>query len=326
MTEGALDPSAYAQVDGPGIGGARLAAIEVSDTNIDLITFEDPEANFSNTLGGTAVVAPLQPLVAEPGSDQTTPARRKPSLYTIQAGDTVAGIAARFDVSENTILWANGLSSRDILSVGDHLTILPTTGVLHTVRSGDTVVDIARKYDAQAEDIVEFNGLEDSSQLSIGQKLTVPDGAASPASAPRIVPPGTVTQPDKPAPPGIVADGPGMLRPVDGYVSQPFGRYGHSGVDLAGNGGHAFHAALDGTVDFSGWRAGYGKAAIINHGNGLKTLYGHASTLYVASGQTVKKGDTLGSVGSTGRSTGSHLHYEVVVNGVHNNPCKFVSC
>lgn len=325
MTEGALDPSAYAQVDGPGIGGARLAAIEVSDTNIDLITFEDPEANFSSTLGGTAVVAPLEPLVAEPGTETNPYASRQEREYVVQEGDTIGKIARDANVSENTVRWRNGLAANDTLRVGDRLIILPITGVSHKVKDGDTLYDLAKYYDANVKDIMEYNRL-DSDKLSLGKVLIIPDGAMPTPRAPQLQPSHSVADPTEPAPPGIVADGPGMLRPVDGYVSQPFGRYGHSGVDLAGNGGHAFHAALDGTVDFSGWRAGYGKAAIINHGNGLKTLYGHASALYVASGQTVKKGDTLGSVGSTGRSTGSHLHYEVVVNGVHNNPCKFVSC
>lgn len=326
MTEGALDPSAYAQVDGPGIGGARLAAIEVSDTNIDLITFEDPEANFSNTLGGTAVVAPLQPLVAEPGTDNAAEARRRPFIYTIEDGDTVAGIAARFNVSENTVLWANGLSSRDVLKVGDHLTILPITGVLHTVQSGDTVVGIAKKYDAKAEDIVKDNDLEDSSSISTGRKLLVRDGAIAPASTPRIVPSGTISDPNEAVPPPVVAEGSGLLRPVGGYVSQHFGRWGHSGTDIAGNAGQTIHAALAGTVDFSGWQGGYGKVVKINHGNGLQTLYAHASTNYVSTGQAVNKGDAISRVGTTGRSSGDHLHFEVMQNGNRVNPCSLISC
>lgn len=291
-----------------------------------MITFEDPEANFSNTLGGTAVVAPLQPLVAEPGTDNAAEARRRPFIYTIEDGDTVADIAARFNVSANTVLWANGLSSRHTLKVGDHLTILPITGVLHTVRSGDTVEAIADTYGVRGQTIAEYNVLEDSGKLNIGQKLIIPDGAAPSVSTPRIVPSGTISDPNEVVPPPVVAEGSGLLRPVGGYVSQHFGRWGHSGTDIAGNAGQTIHAALAGTVDFSGWQGGYGKVVKINHGNGLQTLYAHASTNYVSTGQAVNKGDAISRVGTTGRSSGDHLHFEVMQNGNRVNPCSLISC
>jgi len=132
------------------VGGARLAAVDAG-LGVDLITFEDAEVNFSATLGGNAVIAPLSPVETERGSTPSadTPKPGKAQIYTVQSGDTIAGIAAQFDVSTNTILWANGLSAQTTLKVGDHLTILPTTGVLHTVKSGDTLLAIANQYDVR---------------------------------------------------------------------------------------------------------------------------------------------------------------------------------
>ena len=317
--EGPLDPIAYAQTDGPGIGGARLAAVDAGGAGIDLITLEDPEVAFSQTLGGTAVVAPLQPLVAEPGIDQSDQSSRKPFIYTIEAGDTVASIAARFNISENTVLWANGLSKNSALKVGDHLTILPITGILHTVASGDTVLGIAKKYDAVATDMVEFNGLEDSSKLSLGQKLIVPDGYVAPATTPRIAPAGPVDT-SSPAPSAADSVGSGFLWPTTTrHISQSF-RWGHTGIDIDNRSRPPVYAAEAGTVEFAGWLGGYGNLLIINHGSGLATYYAHLDKFYVAKGISVAKGTALGQMGSTGRSTGPHLHFEVRKNGQPVNP------
>lgn len=320
VTEGPLDPAAYAQVSGPGIGGARLAAIDVGATNFDPITFEDPEVSFSETLGGTAVVAPLQPLAAEPGSDGGHTTRHQSVIHTIQSGETVASIAADYNVSENTVLWANGLSSHTILKIGDHLTILPITGVLHTVSSGDTIVGLAHKYDASAKEIVEYNGLEDSSKLSLGQKLIIPDGAISAVTAPRIVGRDDETGRLEPAPEGISSDGFGFLWPTASrHVSQAF-KWGHTGIDIDNRSRPSVYVAAAGTVEFAGWLGGYGNLIIVNHGSGLSTYYAHLDKFYASKGSAVAKGDAIGKMGSTGRSSGPHLHFEVRKNGRPTNP------
>lgn len=317
VTEGPLDPAAYAQTEGPGIGGARLAALDVSDTGLDLITFEDPEVTFSETLGGTAVVAPLQPIAAEPGSDTAT--RRQSLIYTIQEADTVVSIAAQFNVSENTVLWANGLSSRSILTVGDHLTILPITGVLHTVGSGDTISEIAKEYDASAKDIVEFNQLEDSDELHLGQKLIIPDGAIAPSQAPRITPRREVAA-TGPAPEGIAGPASGFLWPTTTrHISQGF-KWGHTGVDIDNRSRPAIYAAEAGTVAFTGWLGGYGNLIILDHGHGLSTYYAHVDKFYTSKGASVSQGDAIAQMGDTGRSSGPHLHFEVRKNGRPVNP------
>ncbi|MEX1112322.1 MAG: peptidoglycan DD-metalloendopeptidase family protein [Candidatus Andersenbacteria bacterium] len=327
VKEGPLDPSAYAQTDTPGTGGARLAVVDASDVN--LITFDDPEVTFAQTLGGNAIVAPLQPLMPEPGSDgETSPGAssesQKAHVYTVQEGDTIAGIAANFDISVNTILWTNGLNSKTLLKTGDHLTILPTTGVLHTVTSGDTVLGIASKYDAKGTDIVAYNSLEDSSRLSIGQKIIVPDGYIEQRTAPAVVSQGTrIAREEESGPtpePAPATPGGGWVWPTTTkHISQYF-KWGHTGIDIDNRSRPAVFAAQGGTVEFRGWLGGYGNLIILNHGSGLTTYYAHLDAFYVTKGQQVATGDAIGKMGSTGRSTGPHVHFEVRRNGSPTNP------
>ncbi len=323
VSEGPLDPSAYAQSDTPGTGGARLAVMDATDLN--LITFDDPEVSFAETLGGNAVVAPLQPLVPEPGSDEgdTPQPGAKPSVYTVKEGDTIASIAANFNISVNTVLWANGLNSREVIKVGDHLTILPVTGVQHTVTSGDTVLALANDYDAKVSDIVEFNNLGDGSRLSIGQKIIIPDGYITPETAPQIVPSDTRIARDSeegPTPPPAPVTGSGFIWPTTTRsISQGF-RWGHTGLDIDNRSRPPVFAASDGTVEFTGWLGGYGNLLILNHGGGLTTYYAHLDKFYVTKGQSVAKGAAIAKMGSTGRSTGPHVHFEVRRNGRPVNP------
>lgn len=324
VTEGPLDPSAYAQSDAPGVGGARLAAIGADDA-IDIITFDDAEVDFANTLGGNAVIAPQQPLVPEPGSDDTPPRSTapRPQIYTVESGDTIAGIAAQFDVSTNTILWANGLRASSTLKVGDNLTILPTTGVLHTVKSGDTVSGIASRYDAKGKDIMAYNNLAEDAKLAIGQKIIVPDGYIEEVAAPRIVPRDTVVagrDHEGPTPEPVDSPGGGMVWPTTTrHISQYF-RWGHTGIDIDNRSRPAIYAAAAGTVEFAGWMGGYGNLIIVSHGNGTQTYYAHLDKFYVAKGASIGKGAAIGQMGSTGRSTGPHLHFEYRVNGRPINP------
>lgn len=119
----------------------------------------------------------------------------------------------------------------------------------------------------------------------------------------------------------------GFIRPSRGVVTSRFGyRWGrmHEGVDIAASTGTPIYAAASGRVIFAGWKSGYGKCVIINHGNGYQTVYGHASTIYVRSGQYINKGERIAAVGSTGRSTGPHLHFEVRKNGIPQNPLKYI--
>ena len=323
VVEGPLDASAYAQTGG-GVGGTRLAAIG-GGLGVDIITIEDAEFAFTNrmTLGGTTVVAPLAPGGLEEDDEAVSkPKVPAPHIYTVESGDTIASIAEAFDVSTNTILWANGLRASDTLKVGDHITILPIDGVYYTVASGDTILALAREFDVEPGSIVSYNKLPDSHTLRIGQKLVIPGGKVAPRTAPTITTGDTriARDPNGPTPEPAKVTGSGMVWPTTTrHLSQGY-RWGHTGIDIDNRSRPPIYAALGGTIEFAGWLGGYGNLIIMNHGNGLQTYYAHLEKFYAGKGQTVAKGAAIGKMGSTGRSTGPHLHFEVRRHGRPINP------
>jgi len=323
VIEGPLDPTAYAGTDTPGVGGARLAALDGSGSlGIELLTFDDPETGFANTLGGNSIVAPAMPIVPEPGSEETTSGPRRSFVYTVEDNDTISSIAAQYNISTNTVLWANGLGAKSTLKVGDHITILPTTGVLHTVSSGDTVSGIAQKYDTDLDEVIAYNNLGEDAKLALGQKLIIPDGYIAPQTAPRINPRGSALATDTNAnvPPSASAAGAGLVWPTTSkHIAQYF-RWGHTGIDIDNRTRPPVYAAAAGIIEYTGWLGGYGNLTIIDHGDGLRTYYAHLDKFYATKGQSIAKGDAIAKMGSTGRSTGPHLHFEVRRHGQPINP------
>lgn len=241
--------------------------------------------------------------------------------YTVAPGDTVSTIAEKFGVSTDTIRWQNDLQSKDSIKVGQTIQVLPITGISHKVKKGDTIYSIAKKYDVDPQQIVNypFNTYsnDETFDLAIGQTVIVPEGVMpkstpwSPSSRVRQITPDAGT---------VVASG-RFVWPTSGGITQNFVWY-HPGVDIANRAAPNILAADSGTVVGAGWldNYGYGNRVVIDHGNGYRTLYAHMSAIYVTAGQTVNRGDTIGRMGSTGRSTGVHLHFEVIRSGVHLNP------
>ncbi len=249
--------------------------------------------------------------------------RNKVTEYTIESGDTISGIAHKFNISVATILWSNNLSERSILKPGATIKILPTTGVLHKIVRGDTIAAIAKKYKADIDKIISANQLSSESQIKIGQELIIPEGVRPTTISTQIA---SVSKVVSPIPSAAQANtGTKLLWPAGvRRISQYYG-WRHPAIDIAGPKGTAIYAAESGTVEVSGWNAGgYGYYIIINHGNGIKTLYAHASQLYVKRGEKVNRGQVIMAMGSTGRSTGPHLHFEVRVGGVKVNPLGYI--
>jgi len=226
--------------------------------------------------------------------------------YTVQPGDSLSFIARDYGVSIESIMWANGLRDSNSIREGNILKIPPISGVIHTVKSGETIGAIAKKYGADAENIIAYNSLSQDGKLQINDELIIPDGKIATA--------GTRYTP--------AAISFAHLPNLDNYFAHPtngIGRisqwiHGRNGIDIAAPYGTAVYAAADGTVvaaRANGWNGGFGLYIKINHPNDTDTLYAHLSKVLVVSGQTVQKGQKIGQMGSTGHSTGSHLHFEV---------------
>jgi murein DD-endopeptidase MepM/ murein hydrolase activator NlpD len=286
-------------------------------------------APFTRATGAQGQPATNTAQAAEPGL--AAPAQPRTALlnYTVQAGDTLYGLADRYHISADSLVWANNLEANpDALSIGQQLVIPPTSGVVHTVQKGDTLEGIAKKYKANAADILGFagNGLDSQHPtLVAGQKIMVPGGAvaivASQAAAQPAARPAAQTAK---VPPGAVQGGGHFAWPVSGLITQRYGPW-HRGIDLATNLGTPVKASDAGFVVFAGWsNDGYGYHIIIDHGHGFQTLYAHLSKMLVNAGQSVAQGMVIGAVGSTGNSTGPHLHFEVHLNGVQVSPFSYL--
>jgi murein DD-endopeptidase MepM/ murein hydrolase activator NlpD len=269
-------------------------------------------------VGGVVLSASTQ----NPGLDTQVSSKVRDSIidYTVQSGDTVSSIADKFGVSADTIRWQNDLAG-DKIKVGNTIQILPVTGIAHKVQKGDTVYSIAKKYDAEAQAIVDFPfntfANDETFELAIGQTIIVPDGVMPKAAVtPRI----RQTTPNA----GTVVASGQFVWPTQGVITQYFSWY-HPGIDIANSSLPLDVAADSGRVEFAGWDgSGYGNMVLIDHGNGYKTRYGHMSVIMVISGQTVKRGDTIGRMGNTGHSTGPHTHFEIYQNGMRVNPLLFL--
>lgn len=226
------------------------------------------------------------------------------SVYTVRDGDSLSMIAEMFDVTTNTILWANDLPNAKAIKPGQTLVILPVAGIRHVVKSGDTIASIAKKYEGNAEEIVSYNQLDADVQLAVGATVIVPGGALH-AAPPKPVTPSRTT---------ARAGGSGdFSHPAPGTIKTQ-GIHGYNAVDFAGAVGTAIRAAAAGEVivsKSSGWNGGYGQYIVVRHPNGSQTLYAHLSSNGVGVGAYVEAGQVIGAMGNTGRSTGPHLHFEV---------------
>lgn len=259
----------------------------------------------------------------DPGIDTQVSSKVRDSIieYKVQEGDTIKSIAQKFDISESSIKWQNGLTN-DKIKIGQTLKILPVTGIAHKVQKGDTVYSIAKKYDSESQAVVDFpfNSFanDETFELAVGQTIIVPDG---------VMPAAAVASPSRrqitPDAGTVVASGQ-FVWPTQGVISQRYAWY-HPGIDVANPSMPGVVAADSGKVIYAGWDAtGYGNMVLIDHGNGYRTRYGHLSQIFVISGQSVSRGSSVGRMGSTGRSTGPHLHFEIYLNGARLNPLNYL--
>jgi len=294
------------------VNNKEADAREVSHTSE---TFGALQANLGPSAtspigGGEIAIVDGSALVQEVGvigtqADITESKSTKISLYVVRQGDSLSQIAKMFGVSVNTIVWANSIKGP--IHEGDELIILPISGVNHKVVKGDTIRSIATKYKADIDEILNYNDLKLTDTLTAGDTIIVPDGEVlvTPLVASRTT--------------SALRNAGGPLyknyyiRPIEGGRKSQ-GLHGYNGVDLAAPTGTAVYASADGAVIISrssGYNGGYGSYVVVSHPNGTQTLYAHLSRVLVSSGDIILKGQTIGLVGSTGKSTGAHLHFEI---------------
>jgi murein DD-endopeptidase MepM/ murein hydrolase activator NlpD len=242
--------------------------------------------------------------------------------YVVQPGDTILGIASQFGITGETIMWANGRleDNPDMLRVGQEVIVLPVNGVYHQVGPNDTIDSIASTFKVEPSAIIDYplNQLDpENPAIQVGQWVIVPGG-----TKPYV--PKQVAAYAGPVPEDAVAGTGNFGWPASGQISQGYWDR-HRALDIAAWLGAPVLAADSGYVVAAGWDdTGYGRVVLIDHGNGYQTLYAHLDKYYVEAGDSVAKGEQIGEMGSTGNSTGPHLHFEIRNNGVQRNPYGFL--
>lgn len=269
-----------------------------------------------------ALVAGREPGAAEAAPEPDVEAVEVPARptsfqllkHSVQRGESFWTIARQYGIDVDTLTAANEGIDPTRLQPGQEVRVPNLNGALHAVAQGDTLWDIAQLYQTDLQEIVRVNGLDDPSRLRPGTVLLIPGAQALVAQ--RL----------------LLVDSNGRLRrafdwPVRGRISSRFGpRWGrmHEGLDIAVNTGTRVRAAADGVVRFAGWNGGYGYLVVIDHGRGIETRYAHNSRLQVKRGQRVSRGEVIALSGSTGNSTGPHVHFEIRQNGKPVDPLRYL--
>jgi len=247
------------------------------------------------------------------------------SVYVVRKGDSTSAIAQMFDVSVNTILAANNMKKGEKLVEGDVLLILPISGLEHKVAKGQTLQSIAKLYKADVDDIALYNGIPLYAKLAIGDELMIPDGVKAEENSKPVKNLKATNDRDtqyykvRPTIQNLVGY---FINPVQGYRKSQ-GIHDRNAIDMAIRTGTPIRASAGGRVTLArnGYNGGFGNLVILMHPNGVETLYAHMSKLGTSTGATVDQGEIIGYVGSTGRSTGPHLHFEV--HGARNPGADF---
>lgn len=303
---------------------AGTASLDQSQRNLQTLSLQRPARNSESAavggpaidiVGEAAVVAPKSPDVGEDADlNGATANNKQASIYVVREGDTLGEVAEMFDVSVNTIKWANDIDGA--INPDDVLVILPVSGVRHEIEEGDTLAEIVDTYDGDIEEVREYNELEGEDSLAVGAIIDIPGG-----TMPKTAQPSTSSSQPAVGPSGSAVTQRNTTSVRSGYFMHPAPGtvvtqklHGRNGVDFGGPRGSSIMAAASGQVVKSvggGWNGGYGQFVVVRHDNGTETLYSHLSGVIVSRGQRVVKGQVIGYLGNTGRSTGPHLHFEV---------------
>jgi len=272
--------------------------------------------------GGGYLETPLPEGIAEAAWDSNLEGMLEPeafsktrtllySTYTVAKGDMIGGLAEHFGLNQDTLISINNIKNTRLLQIGQVLRVPNQDGIMYTVKKGDTLEAIAVKYKSNASDIKVANELFSDEALP-GTSLFIPGAQLDWMERQEI-------------------NGDLFMWPVNGYITSSYGyriypfdddggRQFHTGIDIGAVSGTPIRAAMAGRVSFAGWDDVFGYHVVISHHAGYRTLYGHMSVIRVKAGAYVGTGERIGDVGSTGRSTGPHVHFTVYKNGVTVNP------
>ena len=283
---------------------------QIMENGINGDSEEDP-INYITVIDGSNLLAVNSP------AEFLLPAARRNSIinYLVKEGDSPGKIAANFDISLNTVLWANNLNFNSVIKPGQELIILPVSGVIHKVKKGESLSIIASKYKASIDEIINFNDLKDEGSIQIGQELIIPGGVLAAANS---------STSQKSSSSGLkpmtedVSLWPNykdfFAYPVSGGWNKGILHY-YNAVDIINSCGSPVYAAADGIITEAkgagAYNLGYGNMVKIQHYNATITVYAHLNEVSVAEGDKVYKGDLIGRMGDTGNSNGCHLHFEV---------------
>ncbi len=298
-----------------------MALLQANVSSASLNNDEDISASDTDNIVSDNALAPAtSPLGVSDGTDVAEDPTDQISVYKVHSGDTLSLIAQMFNVSVNTILSANDMKKGDVITEGQVLVILPISGIEHTIAKGETLAGIAKIYKVDAADIASYNGISPDEALAVGDELIIPNAEDSESDQPVQNLSASIAKDNQ-----YYATHP--IKNISGYYVNPVpgaiksqGIHDHNAVDLAVAKGTPIYAAASGVVlvaktgcvqGAKNCGGGFGNYVIINHPNGTQTLYAHQSKVVTYTGAQVKQGQVIGYVGSTGHSTGAHLHFEV---------------
>lgn len=309
---------------------------EMYGSDVDAFNFDTGAYASTLLADGDGYLTKANPQTAEPNRTGMT----DKFVHTVKSGETLSTIASSYGLKTKTLLWENNLSNANALKVGQKLVIPPVDGISHKIEKGESISKIAKTYHVKVEDIKKQNNLVANS-VPVGKEIFIPGAApiikdvkvnrvvasrSTSSTRSKSVKVGkAVALSNASATPAVSKS---FIRPTKGIRTQGYHR-GHYAVDIADRSKPPIWAAADGVVvkaSSGTWGGGYGNHVIIDHGNGLKTLYAHMDYLTVKVGDHVKQGDVIGRMGNTGRVygvTGIHLHFEVRKNGVKQVPYNY---